>query len=101
MKHPIPSQAIDALIGGGEQNGKQKKETERVPNPATTDHLVASYDPHGPYGDLILKPLAHRETKNLIYLENNRVFFFHWISLEEYWIISTEFTVLIEKLSNF
>ena len=44
---------LDALIGEEEQNGKQKeqkKEQGAGPQPAIPDHLVASYDPHGPYG---------------------------------------------------
>ena len=52
-----PSQAIEALIGEEEQNGNQKEEKrkrERIRNPDTPDHLVASYIPHGSYGGLIL-----------------------------------------------
>ena len=64
MKPSTPTQAIDALIGDEEQNGKQKKEKkrnrERVPNPATPDHMVDSYDPHGSYGLPILFPV-HNE----------------------------------------
>ena len=60
---PIPG--IDARIGDEEQNGKQKKEKERnkerVPNPATQDHSVASYDAQGSYGEPILfTSPAHR-----------------------------------------
>ena len=44
VKFPTPSWAIDAFIGDEEQNGKQKKETEQVPNPTTLDHSVTSYD---------------------------------------------------------
>ena len=52
MKPLTPSLAIDTHIGEEEQNGKQEKEKkipeniERVPNLATLDHLVASYDLH-------------------------------------------------------
>ena len=47
VKHPTPSQATDALTGEEEQNGKQKRtkrNRKRVPNPATLDHSVVSYD---------------------------------------------------------
>ena len=42
-KPPTPTQAIDVLIGGGKQNGLQKKEKkernrEQVSNPATLDY---------------------------------------------------------------
>ena len=55
MKLPIPSQTTDALIGDEEQNENgEKNETEkRIPNLATLDHLVASYDPHGSYDGTI------------------------------------------------
>ena len=48
-----------------EQNGKQKKERERnrerVPNPSTQDHSVASYDAQESYGEPILfTSPAHR-----------------------------------------
>ena len=62
VKPSNPSQEIDTHIGDEEQNGKQKKSKERnrerVPNPATPDHLLASYDPHGssfrPQGEYLL-----------------------------------------------
>ena len=50
VKPPTPSLGIDALIGDEEQNGKQKqekKETERVPSPATLNHSVALLRPAG------------------------------------------------------
>ena len=48
------------------RKGKKKEEQkerngERVSNPATLAHLVASYDPHESYGEPIFYPLAHRE----------------------------------------
>ena len=50
--------AIDALIGEEEQKRKQKEEKkknrERFPNPATLDHLIASYDPQESYSEPIL-----------------------------------------------
>ena len=49
---PTPTRAIDALIGE-KQNGKQGA---GPPNPATLEHLVAFYGPHGSYGGPILKP---------------------------------------------
>ena len=64
-KPSTPTQAICALIGEEEQNGNQKKKKnkERGPNPAILDPLVASYNPHGPYGGPILKhPPAHSDT---------------------------------------
>ena len=57
MKYPTLSCAIDALIGDEGQNGKRKKknkEAERVPNPDTLDHSVASYDVQGSYDEPIL-----------------------------------------------
>ena len=49
----------DALIGEEEQNGKQEKEKERnrerVTNPATKDHSVASYSE-----PILFTSLAHR-----------------------------------------
>ena len=59
MKHPTQSRATDELIGDEEQNGKQKRtkrNREQVPNPATLDHLVTSYDLYGSYGGPILIP---------------------------------------------
>ena len=47
VKPPTPSRVSDALIGDEEQEGKRKKKTEGVLNPATLDHSVASYDPQG------------------------------------------------------
>ena len=53
MKHPIPSQTTDALIGDVEQNGKQKREKKNkqgadqkpwsIQSPPTTprDHMVS------------------------------------------------------------
>ena len=35
-------------------------------NPATQDHLVASYDLHGSYSGLTLKPLSHTGITNII-----------------------------------
>ena len=51
------AQAIDALVGDEEKNGKKKKkETGRRPsNPTTLHHLVASDDPHLSCGGPILK----------------------------------------------
>ena len=56
-KPPIPPRAIDALIGDEEQNRKQKKKKNRKRghNPATLDHSVVCYDPHGSYGGLGVK----------------------------------------------
>ena len=57
MKHPTPSHATDVLTGDDEQNGKQKRTKRKkqgvVPNPATLDHSVASYDAQGSYGEPI------------------------------------------------
>ena len=49
VKHPSSSLAIDAVIGDEEQNGKHKRKINKewVPNPATLDHSVASYDAKG------------------------------------------------------
>ena len=48
MKYPTPSQAIDALIGEEEQNGKQKRTKRKKqgagPHPATLDHSETFYD---------------------------------------------------------
>ena len=63
MKYPTHSQATDALTGDEEQNEKQKrkkeKNRERVPNPTTLDHSVASYDTQGSYGHPILLTPPH------------------------------------------
>ena len=57
MKHPTLSRATDALIGEEEQNRKQnekeERNKERVPSPATLDHLVTSYDAQGSYCERI------------------------------------------------
>ena len=57
-KHPNSSQATDRLTGEEEQNGKQKRTKRRnregVPNPATLNHSVSSYDEQEPYGKPIL-----------------------------------------------
>ena len=46
----------DALIGDGEKIGKQNKNS----NEAILNHMVDSYDPHGPYDEPILFPV-HKE----------------------------------------
>ena len=51
MKPPTPTQLIDALIGDEEQNRKQERKRHNL---GTLDHAVASYDPQGSYGELIL-----------------------------------------------
>ena len=54
VKPPTPARTSDALIGDEEHNGHQKKKNrEWVPNPATLDHWVASYDAQGRYGGAI------------------------------------------------
>ena len=62
----MTTQTIDALIGDEEKNIKQKKEKERnreqVPNPATLDYSVASYDAQGSYGEPILFTSPPRPT---------------------------------------
>ena len=70
-KPPTPTGAINVLIGDEERKGKQTKKEkernrERDPNPATLDHLVASYDPHGSYGGPILKPLRPQGEYNKV-----------------------------------
>ena len=64
--------ASDALIGDEEQNGKLKNEKkernkELASSPATQDHLVTSYDPHGSYGGSILKS---PHSKGYIYISD-------------------------------
>ena len=51
---PPPTQAIDALIGDEEKNGKQKRKREWAPNPDKLDQLVTSCNPHGSYSRPIL-----------------------------------------------
>ena len=58
-KPPTPTGAINVLIGDEERKGKQTKKEkernrERDPNPATLNHLIASYDPHGSCDGYIL-----------------------------------------------
>ena len=56
VKHSTPSLAIDALIGDEEQNRRREQKErnrERVPIQVTLDHLVASYDTQGSFGEPI------------------------------------------------
>ena len=53
MKPPIPSRAIDALIGDEEQKKEKQRNREWVLNPATLDQSVVSYDAQGSYGEPI------------------------------------------------
>ena len=71
---PIP--AIEALIGDEETDGEKRRENkernrEQVPNPATLDPLITSYDLQGTYGEhiLVTSP-AHKgkNTKKKIYI---------------------------------
>ena len=52
VKPPTPSQTTDAHIGDEEKN--EERNRERVPNPATPDYVVASYEPHDSYGEPII-----------------------------------------------
>ena len=53
LKRPTPSWAIDGFIKDEEQNRKYRKEKhrEQAPNTTAMDHLVASYDLFGLYGE--------------------------------------------------
>ena len=60
VKHQTPSWATDALIRDEKQMENRRDQNERnrkqVPNPATLDLSVTSYDSHGSYGGYVLKP---------------------------------------------
>ena len=43
----------------GKKNGTENREW--IPNPATLDLLVASYDPHGSYGDYLFCSSGHSD----------------------------------------
>ena len=63
MATPHPQKELaDALIGDEEQSGKKEKGRNRkqILNPASLDHLVASYDPYGSYCEPILNPPPHK-----------------------------------------
>ena len=51
---------ITTGLGEEEKNRKRKEEQKKKhgagPQPSYLDHSVASYDPHGSYGEHILKP---------------------------------------------
>ena len=70
VKQPTPSRAIHALIGGEEQKGKRKRTKERkwewLPNPATLDYSVTSYDAQGSYGEPIHFPLPRSLHCNIL-----------------------------------
>ena len=46
----------------------KKNKQEADPQPSYLDHLVTSYDPHGSYGGLILKPTLPPPTGVYIYI---------------------------------
>ena len=48
VKHPTKSRGTDALIGGEEQNGKQKREKKKQGEGPQPNYC--SYDPYGSYG---------------------------------------------------
>ena len=54
-RSPTQTQAIDALKWDEEQNEKrEERNREWVPNLATLDPSVASYDPQEPHGEVSL-----------------------------------------------
>ena len=66
-----PSRVNDAIIGEEEQKGKQRREKkerkrERVPNPATLDHSVTSYNVRGLYGEP-LRSNPNRQHSRILY----------------------------------
>ena len=66
MKPLTHTQAINALIGDEYQTVKKKRKTERAFNPATLDHSVAFYDPHGSYGEVIVLTTHNLRGRGLI-----------------------------------
>ena len=60
-KTPNPTLGNWCTHRGWRTEQKKKKKQEWVPNPATLDHSVASYNVKGSYGEPILFNPAHRE----------------------------------------
>ena len=72
-KPPTPTLVTGALIGEEKQKKDDKERNrERVRNPATLDHLVASYDPHGSYGGTFLKPPPTGEYIDIFFIIINK-----------------------------
>ena len=61
MKPHTPTQATDAFIEKKNRRKTEERNREWDPNPATLDHSVTSYNPHGSYGEpiFLLAPPAH------------------------------------------
>ena len=73
---PHPRRLMRILgIKNRREDRREERNRERVPNPATPDHLVASYNPYGSYGGLILKPPARSTIHDVISIQIPQLFF--------------------------